>query len=55
MSSEPHDALLNKVGCTLHQVLEACELDWLNKKLGPADAAAFAGLLPKCSNLRSIK
>ena len=55
MSSVSHDSLLNKVGCTLQQVLEACELDWSKKGLLPADAAAIAALLPGCVNLRSIK
>ena len=55
MSSVSHDSLLDKVGCTLQQVLEACELDWSKKGLLPADAAAIAALLPRCVNLRSIK
>ena len=55
MSSVSYGSLLNKVGYTLQQVLEACELDWSKKGLRPEDVAAIAALLPGCVNLRSIR
>ena len=47
--------LLKKVGATLEDVLQASELEWNGKQLGPSDTVAIASVLPRCTSARKLK